>query len=68
MDPPYDLAREKSKELLELTSGLLAADGILVFELPADMELPVSHWACVRRIGKTGTNEPSVAILRKADQ
>lgn len=68
MDPPYDLARGQCSQLLEKAQGLLAADGWLACELPGDMEVPAGHWNCIRRIGKSGNNEPSVAILRSGDQ
>lgn len=69
MDPPYDLARERGIELLKLAGKLLDKSGpsILVYELPGDLPLPESGWNCLRRIGKTGTNEPSTAILELAD-
>jgi 16S rRNA (guanine966-N2)-methyltransferase len=65
MDPPYELARSHGPELLKLARGLLAADqpALLVFELPGDLDVPVTGWNCLRRIGKSGTNEPSIAIL-----
>jgi 16S rRNA (guanine966-N2)-methyltransferase len=68
MDPPYDLARSHGSRLLEMVRGLLADDGILVYELPGDLEAPAGGWNCLRRIGKSGTNEPSTAILQVAAQ
>ena len=68
MDPPYDLARSHGHELLKLVRGLLDPEGpaLVVYELPGDLELPTTGWSCRRRIGKTGTNEPSIAILEVA--
>lgn len=65
MDPPYDLIREKGPELLTLAHGLLdmEADPVLVCELPGDMDIRHPLWQCRKRIGKTGVNEPSIAIL-----
>lgn len=65
MDPPYELARERGPELLALTRGLLDSDtpGWLVFELPADLALPLEGWECLRRLGKSGANEPAVLML-----
>jgi 16S rRNA (guanine966-N2)-methyltransferase len=65
MDPPYDLARSRGNELLKLVRELLNPDepALLVYELPGDLGLPANGWNCLRRIGKTGTNEPSIAIL-----
>lgn len=78
MDPPYDLARRETGRLLRLARGFLdpLGDAVLVFELPGDLELPLAGvpapdagaesagWECLRRIGKSGTNEPSVALLQ----
>jgi 16S rRNA (guanine966-N2)-methyltransferase len=63
MDPPYDLARTHGSQLLEKARSLLATGGILVYELPGDMAAPASGWNCLRRIGKSGANEPSTALL-----
>lgn len=68
MDAPYDLIRSRGDSLLEQASNLLSDDGILVYELPGDLSIPESEWTCLKRIGKSGTNEPSVAILEKKDQ
>jgi 16S rRNA (guanine966-N2)-methyltransferase len=68
MDPPYELARSKGHELLKLARGLLEQDGpaCLVYELPGDLAVPAAGWDCLRRIGKSGINEPSIAILEAA--
>lgn len=66
MDPPYDLIREKAPGLLQLARGLIDDTGkspVLVFELPGDIEATGEGWHCFRRIGKSGTNEPSIALL-----
>jgi 16S rRNA (guanine966-N2)-methyltransferase len=63
MDPPYELARSHGTELLDKVSSSIASEGILVYELPGDLDIPSSGWNCLRRIGKSGTNEPSTAIL-----
>lgn len=63
MDPPYDLARSDGDRLLQLAGGCLTPEGILIYELPADLEIPATGWTLLRRLGKSGTNEPSVALL-----
>ena len=68
MDAPYDLIRSRGDALLEKASKLLSNDGILVYELPGDLSIPDLGWNCLKRIGKSGANEPSVAILEKKDQ
>lgn len=64
MDPPYELVRSQAVELLDKASQLLAEGAVLVFEMPADMELATAGWELLRRIGKSGRNEPSVWLLR----
>jgi len=67
MDPPYDLIRSLDQELSAMARGLLARQAILVYELPGDLELPGAGWNCLRRIGKSAINEPSVGILQRTD-
>ena len=64
-DPPYELTRIHLHGLLANAAGLLKPGGILVLELPADLSPSTAGWTCLRRIGKKGVNEPSVAILEK---
>jgi 16S rRNA (guanine966-N2)-methyltransferase len=64
MDPPYDLARSDGDRLLEIARGCLAPEGVLIFELPGDMEVREDGWTRLRRLGKAGTNEPGVLILQ----
>ncbi len=65
MDPPYELIRAGQPALLARAGEFLAGGGVLVLELPADLDLPQTGWNCLRRIGKSGTNEPSVALLER---
>lgn len=62
-DPPYDLVRREGQALVEIVRPLLAEGGCFILEMPADLELPFAGWHCRRRLGKSGTNEPSVRIL-----
>jgi 16S rRNA (guanine966-N2)-methyltransferase len=63
MDPPHPLARGDAPALLEAARRLLGRDGVLVFELPADLEPPLAGWQCLRRLGKSGAGEPSALLL-----
>lgn len=63
MDPPYDLARSQGSLLLDKARAWLEPEGILIYELPGDLEIPDRDWHCLRRIGKSGINEPSIALL-----
>jgi 16S rRNA (guanine966-N2)-methyltransferase len=64
MDPPYELARTHGAELLDRIRDYVAPDGLLVYELPGDLVIPTEGWDCLKKIGKSGTNEPSVLILK----
>lgn len=66
MDPPYDLIRSHGDELRALAGNLLSRDGVLVYEMPGDLQLPGNGWILKKRIGKSGINEPSVGILQIA--
>lgn len=66
MDPPYELVRTHSTQLLEHVRSLLAPGGVLVYELPGDVEVPDAGWDCLKRIGKSGANEPSIALMEVA--
>lgn len=63
MDPPYDLARSRTADLLGLAEPLLQPGGVLVFELPADLQPATGGWRLLRRLGKSGSNEPAVLLL-----
>ena len=65
-DPPYELVRVELLRVLENAGGLLREGGLLVLEMPADMSAPGGNgWECLRRIGKSGINEPSVLLLER---
>jgi 16S rRNA (guanine966-N2)-methyltransferase len=66
MDPAYELVRTHSTQLLEQVRSLLAPGGVLVYELPGDVEVPDAGWDCLKRIGKSGANEPSIALMEVA--
>jgi 16S rRNA (guanine966-N2)-methyltransferase len=67
MDPPYALCRDRLPGLLRHARTLLAPGGLLVLELPGDLILPETGWQCLRRIGKTGRDDPGTAILQPAE-
>lgn len=65
MDPPYDLVRERGLELLERGIKFLkkSEQSRLIFELPADLELPIPEGVKLhRRIAKRGKNSPAATI------
>lgn len=64
MDPPYDLVRSSGEQLLAGIKDFIKEDGLVVYEMPGDLPAPGSGWNCLRKIGKSGTNEPSALILQ----
>jgi 16S rRNA (guanine966-N2)-methyltransferase len=64
VDPPYDAIREIAPVLFAKLSGELAPGwgGLVVFEMPGEVELEPPGWACVKRLGR-GSRQPSVAFL-----
>lgn len=68
-DPPFPLYPAILGPLLEVVWQRIhkSATSRLVLELPG--QLPISdsaNWSLVRQLGKSGINEPKVAILRPA--
>lgn len=67
VDPPYpiieDIAPRLFAGLLEATAG--AADPLVVFEHPGELELRPEGWTLVKRIGR-GARQPTVGFFRRA--
>ena len=66
VDPPYpiikDIAPRLFAGLLEATAK--AADPIIVFEYPGELELAPEGWSLVKRIGR-GARQPTVGFFRR---
>ena len=43
----------------------VAADPVVVFEMPGEVTLEPPGWTCVKRLGK-GAHQPTVCFYRKA--
>ena len=65
IDPPYEMIAQVASPLLARLTELLAANPapLIVFEMPGELELSVTGWTCVKRLGK-GARQPTVAIFR----
>jgi 16S rRNA (guanine966-N2)-methyltransferase len=64
-DPPYDLSRRCGAEILVRSLNFLQKNGHsrLIFEVPADMHLPIPDGVqLLRRLGGSGRNSP-VAVI-----
>jgi len=67
VDPPYAVIGELAPALFKKLGDAVGsgADGLVVFEMPGDMELTVEGWECVKRLGR-GTRQPTAAIYRRS--
>jgi 16S rRNA (guanine966-N2)-methyltransferase len=67
IDPPYPIIAEIAPRLfahlLEITAP--AADPILVFEYPGELDLAPAGWTLLKRIGR-GARQPTVGFFRRA--
>lgn len=65
IDPPYDMIEERVPEIFaEHISGIVAVDGIVCFEMPGNLELELTGWTAVRRLGKTGKDKPTAVFYQ----
>ena len=64
VDPPYDAIAEVAPVLFsKLAAGLPQGwGGLVVFEMPGEVNLEPPGWVCVKRLGR-GARQPSVAFL-----
>ena len=69
VDPPYELIPEMAPALFARLANTFAgaADPLIVFELPGEMELAPNGWRLLKRLGK-GARQPTVAFFRREAQ
>jgi 16S rRNA (guanine966-N2)-methyltransferase len=67
IDPPYELIATVAPMLFERMAGWWpeAADPVVIFEMPGELELKPPGWVCVKRLGK-GAHQPTVGFFRRA--
>ena len=64
-DPPYSDIPSVEQKLFELADGLLAPDGLLILEHPADQSFPSTSWVEIKRLGKKRGRGPAISIFRR---
>jgi 16S rRNA (guanine966-N2)-methyltransferase len=64
VDPPYDAIPEVAPVLFSKLAAALPQGwgGLVVFEMPGEVNLEPPGWVCVKRLGR-GARQPSVAFL-----
>ncbi|HEY5079100.1 MAG TPA: RsmD family RNA methyltransferase [Opitutaceae bacterium] len=67
VDPPYEAIGEVAPVLFGKLSSALPPDwaGLVVFEMPGEVNLEPMGWTCVKRLGR-GARQPSVAVFALA--
>lgn len=65
-DPPYAIAAQVLPELLRQFDRLIKPSGLIVLELPSELNIPQGHWQVLREWGKKGRGQPSVRLLQKS--
>lgn len=66
VDPPYAIIAESAASLFPQFEEWLEPGGVIVFEMPGEMELDPPGWQCLRRIGK-GRGQPTCCLFVRAD-
>lgn len=66
IDPPYAMIESKMQTILsENIAPITAPDGCICLELPGNLDLEFPGWECIRRLGKSGKDKPSVAVYQR---
>jgi len=67
MDPPYVMIEARIPQIFaEHIAGMVAADGIVCFEMPGNIELKLSGWKTTRRLGKAGKDKPTAVFYERS--
>ena len=67
VDPPYEMIEKSAGTLFERFEGWLTPGGIVVFEMPGEIELEPEGWTCGRRLGK-GRNQPTCCFFERSGE
>lgn len=62
VDPPYAIIEEISPLLFSRFEEWVERSGVVVFEMPGEVEVSFDGWECTRRLGK-GRGQPSVCFF-----
>lgn len=64
-DPPYAISAQVLPDLLRQFDRLLKPAGLVVLELPSELNIPQNRWEVLREWGKKGRGQPSVRLLQR---
>lgn len=66
VDPPYASIAANLEQLFAAVIDSCTVEGARVcLEVPGDFALHINGWEVLRRIGKAGTDKPTVALLQR---
>ena len=66
VDPPYALIEAKMQDIFrENIAPLVAPQGRVCLEMPGGLEIEFTDWECLRRLGKSGKDKPSLGIYAR---
>ncbi len=69
IDPPYAMIESKMQTIFaENIAPIAAPDARICLELPGDLDMEFPGWECIRRLGKSGKDKPSVAVYERHPQ
>lgn len=66
VDPPYDTIEEIITSIFENVIELMASEkALVIFELPGNLAPNIRGWQVLRRLGKSGHDQPSAAFFSR---
>ena len=65
VDPPYDTITHSAPKLFDALDHALSDDGLVVFEMPGNLEIIPGGWILKKRLGK-GNNQPTACLYKRA--
>lgn len=65
VDPPYDTIAHSAPKLFAALDHVLSDIGLVVFEMPGNLEIVPEGWILKKRLGK-GNNQPTACLYKRA--
>lgn len=65
VDPPYDAITHSAPKLFAALDRALSDNGLVVFEMPGNLEIIPKGWILKKRLGK-GNNQPTACLYKRA--
>ena len=65
IDPPYDSIEANLRRIFARVEQLSKPDASVILEFPGELEPKVDGWRLIRRLGKSKSGSPSVAIFKR---